>query len=279
MDDGKTFSDTYFTTGTVNASNLTSYFRNQNVSLRAEDSQALAHTYGEVARGGCELYEDIAQVYKSSNNPPYFCRQTSGKHEFAFRFQEYNHDDRARMYPARTNRVITASSGECFQYTAHNHTLAPDLYDKMSAYNYPFYNSTYNSSISIPISSDGWSATTYIYRGKKLPHLAEANSCGDRCMWLWAHRTSVPDNDKSTFFQCPITISRVRNATTDEQDVPDWIARVAAVSIALQGRWSGPEHDKIWTQYQFYAWKYVKRFNSFDFPCEMGLTRFPLPVF
>ena len=262
VDDGKTYSDTYLTNGIVNSTNLTSYFNGQR-PLGPEVNQAVAHTYGEVAQGGkgCEPYEDIAQVYNSSNDPPYFCRRTPGKQQFAYRFKEYNYDDREKIYPSFTNRIITASSGECLNYTELNHTLGPDLYNIMAAWNYTFSNSTYNSSISIPISSDGWTATTYIYRGPKLPHLAEDN-CGDRCLWIWAHRAELPGSDTSTFYQCPITISEVSNATTALQDVPDSVARVAAASIALQGRWSGPVKNKIWTQYQFYAIKYVKTFNS-----------------
>jgi len=243
VDDGKTYSDTYFTHGTVNAPNLTTYFSGKK-ALGAEDTQAVAHGYGEVAKGGkdCELYEDIAQVYESSSDPPYFCRRTSGKQEF----------DNERRYPSFTNRVITASSGNCFKYTELDHTIGPDLYDHMAAFKYSFSNSTYNSSISIPISSDGWTATTYIYRGPKPPHLVGVNSCGDRCKWVWAHRATLPGKHTSTFYQCPITISEVSNAT-DLQKVPDSVARVAAASIALQGRWAGPVKDKIWTQYQFYA--------------------------
>ena len=267
VDDGTTYNDTYRTYGTIKASNLTDYF-NGNNSLGAENNQAVAHTYGEVAQGWekCERYEDIAQVYNSSNDPPYFCRRTPGKQEFAYRFKEYNCDDSERMYPSFTNRVVTASSGVCFNYTELHQTLGPDLYNNMAAYNYTFSNSTYNSSISIPISSEGWTVTTYIYRGTKVPHLATVNSCGDRCMWIWAHRASVPKNDTSTFYQCPITISKVSNASyaTKYLQVPDSVARVAAASIALQGRWSGPEENKIWTQYQFYAVKYVKTFNSLE---------------
>ena len=88
MNDEKTYSETHFTNGRVNASNLASYFNGKN-SLGAEDNQAVAHTYGEVAQGGkqCESYKDIAQVYDSSNDPPYFCCRTPGKQEFAYRFK------------------------------------------------------------------------------------------------------------------------------------------------------------------------------------------------
>lgn len=259
MDDGQTFRHTYFTTGMVDASSLIGY-SNGISTLTPENNQALAHSYGEVARRAeeCGRYQDIGQVYNSTDNPLYFCRRTPGKQEFAYRFKEYNQMDRERRYPSLTERVITASSGACLRYTKLHRTLGRDLYDNMAANNYTFSNSTYTSTISIPISSDGWAATTYIYRGPALPHLTVENSCGDRCMWIWAHRTSVPGNDTSTFFQCPITISKVSNATTDLQDVPDSVARVAAASIALQGRWAGPLENKIWTQYQFHAFKYVK---------------------
>lgn len=278
MDDGQTYNDTYFTNGMVNAPNLTSYFNFK--PLGPEFNQAVAHSYGETTQsaGDCGLYEDIAQVYNSMDNPPYFCRRTPGKQEFAYRFKEYNNEDSERRYPALTKRVITASSGVCFNYTENNHTLGPDLYNNMAAYNYTFSNSTYTSTISIPISSEGWAATTYIYRGTALPHLAGVNSCGDRCMWIWAHRASIPGNDTSTFYQCPITISEVSNTTTDLQDIPDSVARVAAASIALQGRWAGSENKKIWTQYQFYAFKYVRHSNPSNLTGE-GTNWISLSVF
>lgn len=262
MDDGRTYHDTYFTNGIVNAPNLTSYFANFR-PLAPELNQAVAHSYGETLQsaGGCGRYEDIAQVYNSTDNPPYFCRRTRGKQEFAYRFKEDNKEDSGRSYPSLTNRVVTASSGVCFNYTELNHTLGRDLYNNMAAWNYTFSNSTYNSTISIPISSEGWAATTYIYRGTALPHLDAVNSCGTRCMWIWAHRASIPGNDTSTFYQCPITISEVSNTTTNLQGIPDSVARVAAASIALQGRWSGPKNKKIWTQYQFYPFKYVRHPN------------------
>lgn len=42
--------------------------------------------------------------------------------------------------------------------------------------------------------------------------------------------------EKSTFYQCPIHISPVSNATKPTQDISDDVARIAAASIALQGR-------------------------------------------
>lgn len=265
VNDGKTYNDTYFSNGPVNVANLTGYFNGDRL-LSAEDNQALAHTYGETSQSNkeCESYEDIADVYRSPNNPPYFCRRTVGKHEFAYRFKEYNPKDIERDYPSFTHRIITTSSGVCLKYTELGQSDGLDLNKNMAAKNFAFFNSTYKSNISIPISHLGWASTTYIYRGPDIPSLDQDNSCGARCLWIWAHRDSVPNNNVSTFFQCPITISEVSNMTTDLYNVPDSVARVAAASIALQGRWVlGPQpNTKIWTQYQFYAIKYVKAFSS-----------------
>lgn len=238
MDDGKDYNDTYVKSGTVKASNLTSYFRG-NYPIGFEDDQALAHSWGQSIKAQpCGKYEDIAEVYESHNNPFYFCRRTKGKQEFAYRFKEYNNHDLEGTYPYFTNRVITASSGVCFQYTVLDTTR--NYLDHGNQYSdFSFSNSTYTSSISIPTLNEGWSATVYVYRGPDLPQITKVNSCGDRCLWIWAHRTSVPDNNTSTFFQCPITISEVSNATTPPHSIPDSVARVAAASIALQGRWQG----------------------------------------
>ena len=254
VDDGKDYNDTYTKAGTVTASNLASYF-NGNNSLGYEDNQALAHSWGQSTKAQpCESYMDIAEVYESRNNPFYFCRRTTGKQEFAYRFKEFNNDDVDKIYPYFTNRLVTASSGLCFEYTVLSNTFGYD-HDGNKLCNFTFSNSTYTSSISIPMSSERWSATVYIYRGPDLPQLTEVNSCGDRCLWIWAHRTSVPNNNTSTLFQCPVTISEVSNATTPLHDIPDPVARVAAASIALQGRWAWNGANKTWTQYQFNAWK------------------------
>ncbi len=244
----------------VNAPNLTTYFRGKK-PLTHQYDQDVAQTYGEVARDDCEPYDDIAQVYNSTNATQYFCRRKpKDKIEFAYRFNEYNIHDKRKLYGSLTNRVITASSGKCYKYDARQKPgKTEDLYGDLAAYEYTLSNDSFKSqfSISIPLSSDGWTATTYIYRGSKVPpSKANRDACGDRCIWLWAHRTAKPkDGLNSTFFQCPITISKVSNANTSPHQLPDSVARVAAASIALQGRWSGLPNNKIWTQYQFYPVK------------------------
>ncbi|KAI9716441.1 MAG: hypothetical protein M1812_005336 [Candelaria pacifica] len=255
LDDGTSWKDTYSTDGMVNAPNLTTYFRGKR-PLTHESDQDVAHTYGEVAQDHCEPYEDIAQVYNSTEAHQYFCRRLPGMNEYAYRFNEYNINDTIRAYASFTNRVITASSGKCYKYDqleGTKPTLGKDVYGHMAAWNNTFSNSSnYRSNILIPASSEGGTATVYIYRGLKLPSEDEENACGDRCIWLWAHRTSISLDSSSTFFQCPITISEVSNATKPFYHVPDSVARMAAASISLQGRWSGHSDNKIWTQYQFY---------------------------
>ena len=260
---GINYRDTYTRQGVVKAANVSTYFSG-GVSVGEELSQAPAHTYGEVTRSAqdCEPYEDIAQIHNSSNNPPYFCRRTPGKKEFTYRFKEYNKIDTERVYPYFTNRLITASSGPCFKYDLiPGFKLAPDLNGYMSAANWTFANSTYTSNIIIPMSSEGASATVYIYRGPDIPRTTKINACGNRCMWIWAHQTAIPDQNTSSLFQCPITIGEVSNATSVNHSIPDSVVRVAAASIALQGRWEPNGTQKIWTQFQFNAFRYVGNFH------------------
>ena len=256
---GTTYRDTYTRQGIVNAANLSTYFDRENPS-RYDLNQALAHTYGEVTRSAqdCESYEDIMQVYKSANNPPYFCRRTPGKQEFTYRFKAYNKNDVERLYPYFTNRLVTASSGPCFKYNVlGDPTLVPDLNGYLAAANWAFANSTYASSITIPMSSEGASATVYVYRGPDLPQLTEVNACRNRCLWIWAHQTALLGQTAPNVFQCPITISEVRNSTFDAHSIVDSVARVAAASIALQGRWEWDGKQRVWTQFQFNPIGYV----------------------
>ena len=241
----------------VRARNLTAYF-NANESLSDELNQATAHSWGEISQSleSCGPYNDITDISNSKYDPPYYCRRTSEPQEFAYRFKEYNPSDTEETYPFFTDRIITVSSGTCFKYEVPNADLPGTQCIDPQARNYTFQNSTYTSSICIPIASDGWAATIYMYLGTKTPVYDEANRCGDRCMWIWAFRTWGPEigpQSPPAIFQCPITVNEVSNATMDAQQIPDAVARVAAASIALQGRWTGPETNKIWTQYQFNA--------------------------
>ena len=258
MIDGISYNDTYLTNGMVQARNLTAYF-NGNYTLSDELNQATAHSWGEMSQGfeSCGPYNDVTDISNSKYNYPYYCRRTPGQQEFAYRFKEYNPSDTEGTYPFFTDRIITVSSGTCFEYEVPNADKPGTQCVDSPAWNYyTFQNSTYISSICIPAGSDGWAATIYMYRGTETPVLDEANRCGDRCMWIWAFRTWGPDigpESPPAIFQCPITVNEVSNATMDAQRIPDSVARVAAASIALQGRWTGTNESKIWTQYQFNA--------------------------
>lgn len=217
--------------------------------------QGTAHSFGEQFQdpASCGPYDGIATILNSKYDPPYFCRRTPGQQEFAYRFKEYNPDDKEKIYPYFTNRIITVSSGTCLEYNVPNSekTMTPQCIG-LPGTKYVFHNATYKSTFCVPISSDGWASTIYIYYGTKTPALDEDYSCGSRCKWIWAFRSLVQSVEvPGTLFQCPITVSEVSNARGDEQKIPDAVARVAAASIALQGRWMGTVENKIWQQYQF----------------------------
>lgn len=254
LNDGTSWNDTYTRDGIVKAANLTCYFNGlKHCPVLSEVSQGLAHYYGETPSISTRaFYDEISDIEKSRNNPGYFCRRTPG--EYAYRFVEYNPIDQQRTYPFLTNRVIKASAGECSTYwETKPPQKAIDTSGFLSALNFTITNGTVKDNIIIPQQSGGLDATTYIYRGLRAPPEAPSKkvSCGDRCIWMWAHKNEGM-GENSTFYQCPITISDVSNTNKSTQIVADDIAKFAASAIALQGRVAGPPTERIWTQYQFY---------------------------
>ncbi|KAL8829650.1 MAG: hypothetical protein Q9191_001901 [Dirinaria sp. TL-2023a] len=254
LDDGTDWNGTYTREGTVNVANLSCYFHNQDCPSDDHEDivQATAHAYGEVSSGTvCGPYNTTADILHSRNDYEYYCRRTPGNQQFAYRFSEYNPRDLQRTHPHFTNRIVTASAGQCFQYSQVNLTLAPDLNGLMNAWNYTFTNGSYTSSIRIPVNMEAVNGTAYVYRSAVIPQEAVTWSCGPRCMWLWAHK-SFGAGEPSTFYQCPITVSQVSNVTHPGQNITDGIARLAASAIGLQGRFVGSPPNRTWTQYQFY---------------------------
>lgn len=71
-------------------------------------------------------------------------------------------------------------------------------------------------------------------------------------MYVWGHRSGLKSFRDAEIFQCPITIGTVLNATGDNQNISDEIARLAAASIALSGR-QNADKNKSWIQYQLYT--------------------------
>lgn len=167
---------------------------------------------------------------------------------------QYNGNDQERKYPLFTNRVITASAGQCFTYWVTGEaTPASDTSGNQDALKFKIDNGSAQDSIIIPRQLGGVDSTTYIYRGTAPPPNATTFACGDRCIWMWALK-NVGHNENATFYKCPITISPVSNVKKATQNVPDSVARLAASAIALQGRWAVNDYSKgpIWTQFQFY---------------------------
>ncbi|KAI4216246.1 MAG: hypothetical protein LQ351_001256 [Letrouitia transgressa] len=257
LNDGTDWNGTYLRDGSVKVPNLTCYFQNKVCpnDFRDEITQGQAHSNGNVGSNvGCGAYDSISDILQSRQNPYIFCRRVPG--QFAYRFSEYNPTDNQSTFPHFTDRIITTSAGTCFEYDQTGSAPGTDANGFAGATNYTFSNGTYNGSISIPLASGGLKATTYIYRGIKPPAQATIQSCGPRCIWVWAYRS--PGTEESPrFYQCPISISTVSNVTDVQQEVPDGVARTAAAAIALQGRWSNGTGNMSWVQMQFYPFGFV----------------------
>ncbi len=262
MVDGRNFNDTYTKHGIVNVSDLTKYYNRDYPDLESwpVTAHATAHSYGERVQGTrCGSYKNISEVVKSKHDHAYYCSNNTANPEFTYRFNEYNPGDLQETFPRFTNRTITAWAGECLVYDVKKRTDGPDDVDgRGPGTTFSYGNDTFNEEIEIPISSLGGSYTTYMYRGFDAPPKAPLQTCGDhRCMWLWAFKNAhvnKTDHDREPpkFYKCPITISNVTNTRDDSQIVSDDVARIAAVSIALQGRWSGLSENRNFRSYQFY---------------------------
>lgn len=261
MQDGTNWNGTYIRPDQVNASDLSCFYHHLYdaqefvCETSPENYHGVVHTYGDSAfeslssGNDCVKYTNVEDILRSRTNPKYYCRRTPRQQEFAYRFLEYNPQDHQRTYPYLTDRVITVSAGQCYDYSLSSIEKTPDG----KWFNYTYTNDTISGSILLPIHIDTFDGTVYIYRGPESPENITTWRCNSRCIWMWAHKT-VGQNDKSTFYQCPITVDLVQNVSQDEhQDehqVSDDIARLAASSIGLQGGKSDP--DKGWAQFQFY---------------------------
>ncbi|MCJ1268370.1 hypothetical protein MMC22_008258 [Lobaria immixta] len=240
MQGGTNWNETYIRPARINASDLSCYYHHRYDDQKyvcetsPEVVQGIVHAYGEHAFGSlsdsndCVNYTNVEDVLRSGTNPKYYCRRTPpGQQEFAYRFLEYNPQDHQRTYPFMTDRVITASAGQCYQYSLLQREKAAGG----RSFNFTYANKTFSDSILIPAQIDNFLGTVYIYRGLNTPQNATRYSCGPRCIWMWAYRNGRNDN----FYQCPITVNSVQNASQDAHRVSDDIARLAASSIGLQG--------------------------------------------
>lgn len=217
----------------------------------------LAHAYGEMtvnsSRGD---YDDIPNLLQNKTDFQVWARRD--QREFAHRFNEYNKNDIQKVYPYLTNRTITVASGECLEYDVEESSQIGET----TAKKFNYRNQTFSDTITIPVCALGDEGTTYIYRDKAPPEDARAPEvvCGDRCMYMWVLRNrgakgnfkNDPNGDPK-LYQCPITVGYVRNAVHPAHNVPDEVARLAAVSIAVQGQLRGPINDPDYRQYRWYA--------------------------
>ena len=244
-------------------SNLTCYIHGDDCPSQIT-TDALAHSYGDLTLAAdsrqtsdCGYFTDVASVISSQENFRYYCRRNTTVHGFAYRFNEYNPDDTQKSYPHFTDRVISASSGECNEYSQvgiPEPTAVGDTnsLNYISAMNFTYTNNLTSGSIVIPTSALGDEGTTYIYRGMKLPAKAITYGYGDRGIWMWAYRNPGREQD-SRFYECPVSISAVSNVVNPKHNITNEVAREAAASIALQGQWRGPGEDPDYRQWQWYA--------------------------
>ncbi|KAL8992315.1 MAG: hypothetical protein Q9169_007193 [Polycauliona sp. 2 TL-2023] len=267
MVDGKSFTDTYTKMGTVNAPFLGCY-RSEDASGCPDNTTAhlRAHLYGERIIGASEgLYSTIDQVVDSEHDfkyfysPGHFYSSSGGgsRPEYAYRFKEYNPTDREGTYPRFTNRTISAYAGECLVFQTMNETLVNNVDGQGPGTSFTYQDGNSTQQIEIPASSLGASSTTYMYKGFQAPQSTDYR-CGPRCMWLWAYKNpaltdEANDADPPRLYKCPVTVSEVSNTWNESHIIPDDVARIAAVSIALQGRWSGSNENPNFNQVQFYS--------------------------
>ena len=266
VNDGTNYNGTYLTPGTVNAPNLTCLMVGGGGCTGPIMSQARAHAYGDEATDAeCGPYVDELDILKYKNDWGYYCKTTPNQQQFAYRFNEYNPGDKTKAYPRLTDRVITASSGECRVYTQDGDSVPRVPKDGSSIY--PYTNGTYHGNITIPDWNSANEGTTYIYRDANGPAHAQEMACGPRCIIMWVHK-APGYGENSTFYECPITIGEVSNVKHDSERVPDYVARLAAASIGLSGR----ENYDHWRQYQLYSfgcvisnarWRTALTFNDF----------------
>lgn len=259
IEDGNNYNTTYATEGKVQVSNLTCYDPKADCPGSVQE-HVLAHTYGEAILGSsCGPYTELADVIGSQQDYYYYCRRDPGRQEFAYRFSEYNPNDTQKAYPQFTSRIITAASGICTEHEQIENITA--TLGGESAKHFTYTNPTNgHNGIRIPTSFLGDYGTTYIYRDPGTPDTATAWACGDRCLLMWAYSNYASDEGPK-FYECPITISEVSNSGQPEHNVSHFVARLAAASIALQGRTHGTWPNLDWEQFQFYASGWEKNFQ------------------
>lgn len=255
MNDGASYKDIYTNRGSSNVSDLSCYYKGfHDKSCHGQvTAQTIAHSYGEtILASDPASYNEVADILQNKDLYPYFHRETPNQQQVAYRFNEYNPNDAQRIYPHLTNRTIYAEARNCITY---NQTSADDN-DPQTLTMTNADDTGEHQTIKIPQDFLGREGTTYIYRGFHAPPDADLQSCGDRCLWMWAYRNPSGLPEPPVFFKCPVNISNMMNASRSEHQIPNHVVKMAAAAIALHGIYHGPiadERQKDFTSYQFYA--------------------------
>ena len=152
-----------------------------------------------------------------------------------------------------TDRYITAESVNCTTYEV----TSEDKKDP-DTFNYSNKAKTANGTIQILREYLGLEGTTYIYRGFHDPTKATIFACGDRCIEMWAYKNPsglpIGSPEPTAFYQCFVTISDVHNADPKRPEhlIPNDVTKIAAASIALQGRYQAPTDNPDNQNYEQY---------------------------
>lgn len=249
LEDGHNYNGTYIKAGQASVSKVDCVYQGKNCAPDPVTIHARAHLYGEMALG-TEIgdYDDIPGLLRLKKDVSIWRRHD--RLEYAHRFNEYNENDAQQAYPHLTERIITTSSSGCIKYDVEEVPM-PDSNSRRVTYR----NQSFKGTIDILGSSLGKEGTTYIYRGYKVPAHAGAPDvvCGDRCMYVWVYK-NPGKKEGPTMYQCPIAVSEVSNTKLPQHNLPNPVARVAAVSIALEGRRAGDMKNPDYHQYQFHAY-------------------------
>ncbi|KAL8727357.1 MAG: hypothetical protein Q9166_006126 [cf. Caloplaca sp. 2 TL-2023] len=152
-----------------------------------EIAQNEAHGYGELTHGALECwYTTDNDIFESSQDFQYF--QSSNSQQFAYRFSEYNPNDRSQAYPYSTNRLNKTSPGQCDRYTPEPSYHVDSTDGPESKVVYPFSNGTNDDQIAVSRPDTAYDSTTYASNGSQAPQNTSAAACGPRCIWLYAIR-------------------------------------------------------------------------------------------
>lgn len=268
--------------GTVTVPKLDCFYRagSERCLNRDRYDPAIAHTYGAagIVRGQDCGYDTAEDLVLGRQTCPYFYRRND-RREFAYRYADSNPDDSAHAYPyLGAGRIVTASASNCNAYKvpkapSRGRATTNDSDGTNNVFIWPFVNATANTTIEVPRSACAQSSTTYIWNDKVLPRYTRAQACGPRCVFMYALRDMIrPQGRQELFmFQCQVTVSPVSGITHPAHRLSDDVARTAAASIALTGRWRVPRKGEVdWRQYQLYQEGANWAANLDDTPEDVG---------